>query len=360
MATIFSKYKDTLLNLIEGPKMNDIKYPLRKTGNVFNGYTRGDYIVVGGRKTSGKGSFIMNNYVISPLVQRRVAGQKFSKEDGPKPFDMKVIYINTKKPLKAVMDRLIVNYSSYESGGNKVGVPTLCGLEGNHMKMPAVKAKQLASNMVNLFDAFINGGHLNVICSSRTIYELEVMIREILNEYGHFDEEEGVFIYKKKYKDLIPIIAIDDITGIIGENGGSNFKNENAHLISKKLKEIAKSYNALVILGVPSLTSTYKSGGQHISSVSELEPYGTYADRAIILHNPVETNEKVIYGYDVQDFINPTTGNCYMRTAYIAANYMGPSGIYIPYFIYPENGFIMELPACDNVEEIGVFTDLVY
>jgi hypothetical protein len=258
------------------------------------------------------------------------------------------------------MDRLIVNYSSHESGGNKVGVPTIFGLEGNHVKMPVAKAKLLASNMMNLLDAFVSGGHLNVICSSRTIYELEVMIREILNEYGTFDEDENEFVYKKKYKDLIPIIAIDDVSGIIGENGGSNLKNENAHLIAKKLKEIAKSYNALVVLGVPSLVSSYRSSSQHLSTPAELDPYCTYADRAIILHNPVETNEKVIYGYDVQDFVNPVTGICYLRTAYVAANYMGASGIYIPYFLYPENGFIMELPAYDNIEEIGVFTDLVY
>lgn len=360
MATIFSKYKDSLLSTIENKVRSALRYPLAKTGNIFNGYTRGDFIVVGGRKTSGKGSFIMNNYVISPLIQRRKAGQKHSKEDGPKPFDMKVIYINTKGSLRATMHRLVVNYSSFESGGNKIGVPTILGLDGNHVKMSMPKAKQLASNMMNLFDAYIEGGHLNVIGSNRTVYEIEVMVREILMEYGHFDEDENEFVYKKKYKDLIPIIAIDDVSGIIGESGSSNLKNENSHLIAKKLKEIAKSYNALVVLGVPSTVSGYASSAQHLSTVSEIDPYITYADRAIILHNPLETNEKVVYGYDVQDFVNPSTGTCYLRTAYVAANYMGASGMYIPYFLYPENGFIMELPPYDNIEEMDVFIDLIY
>lgn len=360
MATMFSKYKDTMLGHIESESNDVMRYPLTKTGYLFNGFTRGDFIIVGGRKTSAKGSFIMNNYVISPLVQRREAGRRHTKENGPKPFDMKIIYINTKKSPKMVMDRLVVNYSSYESGGNKVGVPTIFGKSGNHVKMPRAKAKQLGANMINLLDRFVEGGHLNVIASSRTIYEIEVMIREIFNEYGHFDEEENEFIYKKKYKDLIPIISVDDVTGIIGESGSSNFGNENAHLIAKKLKEIAKSYNALVVLGVPSSVSSYKSSSQHLSTIAEIYPYGVYADRAIILHNPLETNEKVVYGYDVQDFVNPSTGNCYLRTAYIAANYMGASGAYLPYFIYPENGFLMELPAYDNLEEMEVFTSLVY
>jgi hypothetical protein len=35
-------------------RKNNLRFPLRKTGNIFNNYTRGDFIIVGGRKTSGK------------------------------------------------------------------------------------------------------------------------------------------------------------------------------------------------------------------------------------------------------------------------------------------------------------------
>jgi hypothetical protein len=37
-------------------KKNNLRFPLRKTGNIFNN-TRGDFIIVGGRKTSGKALF---------------------------------------------------------------------------------------------------------------------------------------------------------------------------------------------------------------------------------------------------------------------------------------------------------------
>jgi hypothetical protein len=53
MASIFSKFKDPILDFIED-KENNLRFPLRKTGNIFNNYTRGDFIIVGGRKTSGK------------------------------------------------------------------------------------------------------------------------------------------------------------------------------------------------------------------------------------------------------------------------------------------------------------------
>jgi hypothetical protein len=36
---------------------------------------------------------------------------------------------------------------------------------------------------------------------------------------------------------------------------------------------------------------------------------------------------------------------------------MGPSGIYIGYFLYPENGHIMELPTPENID-VDIFADL--
>jgi hypothetical protein len=52
--------------------------------------------------------------------------------------------------------------------------------------------------------------------------------------------------------------------------------------------------------------------------------YHIYADRVVILHNPIETGDKHMLGYETGDFVNPRTGICYLRTAFIAANYMGP------------------------------------
>jgi hypothetical protein len=42
MASIFSKFKDPILDFIED-KENNLRFP-RKTGNIFNNYTRGDLL----------------------------------------------------------------------------------------------------------------------------------------------------------------------------------------------------------------------------------------------------------------------------------------------------------------------------
>ena len=54
MSSVFSKYKDPILDYIDDKGKNNLRFPLRKTGNILNNYTRGDFIIVGGRKTSGK------------------------------------------------------------------------------------------------------------------------------------------------------------------------------------------------------------------------------------------------------------------------------------------------------------------
>jgi hypothetical protein len=61
-------------------------------------------------------------------------------------------------------------------------------------------------------------------------------------------------------------------------------------------------------------------------------------------------------GYETGDFVNPRTGICYLRTAFIAANYKGPSGIYIGIFI--ENGYTWNYLPQENIDEVDIFADL--
>jgi hypothetical protein len=53
MASIFSKFKDPIWISLK-TRENNLRFPLRKTGNIFNNYTRGDFIIVGGRKHQEK------------------------------------------------------------------------------------------------------------------------------------------------------------------------------------------------------------------------------------------------------------------------------------------------------------------
>jgi hypothetical protein len=45
-----------------------------------------------------------------------------------------------------------------------------------------------------------------------------------------------------------------------------------------------------------------------------------------------------------------------LRTAFIAANYIDL--VVSGYFLYPENGHIMELPTSENIDEVDIFADL--
>jgi hypothetical protein len=66
MASIFSKFKDPILDFIE--EENNLRFS-KKNGNIFNNYTRGDFIIVGGRKHQ-ESSFIPY-YVISPFKKNK-------------------------------------------------------------------------------------------------------------------------------------------------------------------------------------------------------------------------------------------------------------------------------------------------
>jgi hypothetical protein len=68
----------------------------------------------------------------------------------------------------------------------------------------------------------------------------------------------------------------------------------------------------IIVLAVPS--SNTKATG-HMSSLEEVAPYHIYADRVVILHNPIETGDKHMLGYETGDFVNHT-GICYLRSIY--------------------------------------------
>lgn len=348
MGTIFSKYKDAFLDLVTERVESNLHFPLLKTGDKFNAYTRGDFIIVGGRKTSGKSSFILNNYVTSPIYQKR-----YAKANGT-PFDVKILYINTRKTLKTTIERMIVNYTSYASDGSKIGVPALYGYSGSEYLLSKAKAKKVVSQAMNLFDTFVEKGYLTISAGRKSLFEIESLIAETFNELGEFDDE-GSFIYHKEFENTLPIVAIDGASGIYGEGGGSALRNDTANLLAVKLKEMSKIYNALIVLGVPSHMSYRNKSTSHMSSIDELIPYDTYCDRSIILHNPLETNESVCLGYEVPSFVNIFSGVCYLRTGYIASNYMGASGVSFGYFIYPENGFIIELPPAEEEQNINEY-----
>jgi hypothetical protein len=351
MASIFSKFKDPILDYVEDNEKNNLRFPLRKTGNILNNYNKGDFIIVGGRKTSGKSSFILHNYVISPLIQKINA-----KKQGT-PFDVKVIYLNTRKNVKSTIERMIVNYNSQKNGGTKIGVPSLYGVEGNHVKLSAPKAKALITSTMSSFDHLSEKGILSAVSGRKSLYEIDNLIRNSMQEYGDLDEETGEFIYKEEHAKLIPIVCIDDITAISTDSSSSVIRTESAHQLANKLKELAKTYNMIIVLAVPSSSIYIKAAG-HMSSLEEVAPYHMYADRVIILHNPLETADKHMLGYETADFVNPRTGICYLRTAFIAANFMGVSGLYLGYFMYPENGHIIELPTSEKIDEVELFADM--
>jgi hypothetical protein len=72
----------------------------------------------------------------------------------------------------------------------------------------------------------------------------------------------------KRNTKLIPIIAIDDVTGIFTDTGSNN-KNENSHQLAIKLKDLAKVYNMIIVLAVPS-SNTYIKATGHMSSLEEV------------------------------------------------------------------------------------------
>jgi hypothetical protein len=106
---------------------------------------------------------------------------------------------------------MIVNYNSKKTTVQKIGVPSLYGFEGNHIKLSTTKAKEMITSTMSTFDQLSDKGILSAISARKSLYEIDNLIRSSMEEYGDLDEETESLPIKRNTK-LIPIIAIDDVT----------------------------------------------------------------------------------------------------------------------------------------------------
>lgn len=343
--SIFSENKDAIISLIENTSPGFLRFPLKRLHTLLNGYMFGDVIVVGGRKTGGRSSFVLSNYVISPLIQKTSKGNVKN--------NLKVIYFNNRHSTKYVLERMAVNYVSQKAGGNKLSIPTIYGMEGTNVKLSPDKSKNIVSQVFDFFHKQTMNGTLSVVTGKRSISELEMYIERVMEGYGEFDDH-GEFSFTNDDDDNNIIVVIDDISGFTsGTNGG---KMESAHHSMAIIRTMAKKFGILIVATVP-VSGYYQ--GMYKSMADELAPYHLYADRSIVMHNPLETDSPKFMGYSTADWINAKTGICYIRSAFVASNSMGASSVYVPLFMYPENGAFKELPKPDNLDDLYKYQDLV-
>ena len=348
---MFKEMKENLLSKIEKDVHTELKFPLPKIGRLINNYKSGEFIVVGGRKTSGRGYFILSNYIISPILQK----QRFNKFEEKMPLN--ILYFSTKRSKALTMERMIISYLSNKKKGNKLSISSLYGYKGAKQTTRA-NAKNVISTVMNVFSEMEKDNVLDLVTSRHSIDALKEIIHDKMMRFGEFSSGDTVFTYSKEFKNQKTIIVVDDATGIIDENGNPAIKGMPAIALAMTLKEYSKVLNALIVLSVPCSDGFFR-GSFYKGYLTTISPYDSYADRVLLLHNPVETSDETVYDYKMKEFINPKTGINYFRFIHIVSNYLGASGILFPLLLYPENGFFRELPKADDDIKMDEFLDIV-
>lgn len=349
---IFKNIKDTLLDYVDRDTKTELKYPLFKVGKAINNYRAGDFIVVGGRKTSGKGYFLLNNYIISPLLQKEKAN-KFEDR-----LDVNILYFSTKRSMKLTIERMIVNYFSQKDRGSKLSISDLYGYNKTKGGISKAKSKAIIISALKHFNMLEKTEVIDVFSGKKTVDSLRDIIHDKMERYGSFSSDWRDFIYKEEYKHHKTIIVIDDASGVVNETGGPALKNLTAVSLGMALREYATILNVTIVLSVPS-DNTFFRDRMYKGYLNTISPYDHYADRVLLLHNPVETSDESVFDYKMSEFRNEKTGINYFRFLHIASNYMGPSGIILPLFLFPENGYFKELPKADDDIKLDPFFDIV-
>ena len=351
------KVKDNIIDKINNSSINILKFKLKKTGIVLNDYVKGEVIIVSGRKTSGKSSFILKNYIMDPMEQKYIL---------KKELDLKIMYFSTKKTYTETIEKMSTYYISslYKEDmiKGKLSVASFYRYPGAIIKLTKELAVTYMSRAISYINNFIKQDYLEIIAGSYTIDEIITIVKDSFSNKGIFNSRETSFEYTDKDESFIPIIVVDDVSLIIGDNGLNCVKGENANRLGMELKKLAKMLSAVIVINVPS-SSVSKSFGKkeryYVNSVDEIGPYTYYADKILFMHNPMETEDFHPFGYTLDNFTSKKNGICYFRYLNIAANTLGPSGVVIPYFFFPQSSQMYELPKGTEEQSLKVFYDIV-
>ena len=296
---ILLKIKDNILDRIDNATTILFKMQLPKLARVLNNYVRGELIVVSGRKTAGKSSYILKTYVMDLLKQK----QTLKKE-----VDLKILYFSTGKSYtETILKMASYNAASkYENMGmKKISTASFFRYDGAIKKFPKQRAKQNISSFIDYLKIYISKGYLNVMTGSYTIDEILTIIRDSFSDRGLFSDNGNFFEYTKDDSTLLPIIIIDNVSLITGDNGANCVRNENASRLGLELKKLAKILDAIIVINVPSTAVVRNFGKKEkffTNSIDEINPYTAYADKVLFIHNPMETEDFHPMGYTLEAF----------------------------------------------------------
>ena len=335
---IISKMKYHLQHKEEGyaipmaPKYNHV------VGNILPA----QYTVISGLASSGKTSFVDENYVLSVLLQRD------RLEEKP---PLKIMYFSLKDTSLKKFQSLLCGYIKLVHN-LRVDIPTLNSQPGRLYdieKEPIVLAA--IDDAEIFFNNIIEDGILEVITGISKPTSINATISEYLTTIQDLEDKPLV------------IVIIDSTDHLSAES--DSYRTVQGLELDYKfdgfINTLVRDYKIHAVVITPSHGVISRFPKENEPNFKQLGPYGRNCDKGIILYNPIsENNINYLRGLtDYECYVNADGLNT-LRFWHVVRNVDGIDSISDRLLFMPGTSFMIEHNIHETIDSFVQVKDLLY
>lgn len=318
-----------------------IPTPLPKLAKFTNYIERGKNVVISGRETSGKKSYMDYVYFLNVFKWWR---------DLDMPEEMKppihFYYFNMTGREKVLFQKWFCLVQKIELQ-NIMDIPTLNSSIG--------RMRDLSETDLN----FIRAGqefmedlekHLTVISAPQTPSDIYNFMRREMDKIGSFDENHQ-FHLDEAHRGQLTFMYINDADRLLPETDG--FAMLNAEGLKKRLstylRELRDDYKINNVWVSPTKDGSPRSPKATEPTYKDLGGFYSVADLGVVLYNPFNEGNNKYQGYPINDLV--IRGKNRFRTLTVVRNENGPENITVGLIFLGECGYFRESPIPTAEEE---------
>jgi len=326
----------------EASKDQGISIPLSTLNKFTNNIQKGQFIAIGGKPNSGKGSFMDFVYMMNTY-------KWWKNEPVETRPPLKFIYFNMKHSWRNKFQKWVCLYIKLQFS-RVIDINTLnSGVGSLYELTPEIKNEIMTAE--EFFDEMESEGVLEIINGQQTPTSILNKVRNVMLTCGSLEEKTKKYALNTDLARQFTMVFIDNVDYLLPETDGFGMMNGEA--LRKKITdhaiEFKNVYNITTVVVTPS-KYIGKSVKENEPNYKEMGIFGSKTDLSIVLYNPYNEGNNNYLAYGVKDFV--VNGKNRLRTATIVRNSNGVENMTKGLIFIGECGYFAESPRPDEEQHI--------
>ena len=333
-----SLFKDYITSSVTAGLSNPgagIPIPFTKLSKYINYIERGKNIVIGGRDTSGKKSFMDYTYFLNIFKWWRDLDMPLERKP-----QIHFYYFNLTGREKVLVQKWLCLLLKIEFKC-LLDVPTLNSQVGRMRELQEtdLQAIDAAAEFMNDLEK-----HLTLVSGTKSPSDISNYMRKEMDKYGDLDEG-GVYRLKNEHSGRLTFVLVNDVDRLASETDGFSMLNIEGvkRRFATYMKELRDIYKTTNIWVAPTKDNSPRNPKATEPTYKDLGVFSSASDVGLVMYNPFNECNNKYQGYPVTELVAGVKNR--FRTVTVVRNESGPENLTIGLIFLGECGYFTESPS---------------